>query len=124
LHRERVTAKRRRHAVAEACRWMEEHLAERFSIGELSQAMGLSIRTLQYCFQQEMGCTPMAEAKRLRLRRLRRLLQNPNLGHRSIAELMAEAGLLACGVTSADYRRWCGETPRRTRTASTTQFPT
>jgi len=124
LHRERVTAKRRRHAVAEACRWMEEHLAERFSIGELSQAMGLSIRTLQYCFQQELGCTPMAEAKQLRLRRLRRLLQNPNLGHRSIAELMAEAGLLACGVTSADYRRWCGETPRRTRTASTTQFPT
>jgi len=124
LQRERVTATRRRHSVAEACRWMEEHLAERFSIGELSQAMGLSIRTLQYCFQQELGCTPMAEAKRLRLRRLRQLLQNPHLAHRSIAELMAEAGLLACGVTSADYRRWCGESPRRTRTASASRFPT
>jgi len=28
---------------------------------------------------------------------------------------MSRAGLLACGMTAADYRRWCGESPRRTR---------
>lgn len=57
----------------------------------------------------------MAEAKRLRLRRLRLLLQRAELKERSIAELMGMAGLLACGVTAADYRQWCGESPRRTR---------
>jgi hypothetical protein len=32
------------------------------------------------------------------------------------APLLA-AGLIASGVTSADYRLWCGESPRRTRRA-------
>ena len=49
------------------------------------------------------------------LRQLRRLLQDPDHKHRSISELMEASGLLACGITAADYRRWCGESPRRTR---------
>lgn len=113
-----ISAERRRRTVAEACQWMEEHLAERFSASELSRVSNVSVRTLQYSFQQELGCTPMAQAKRLRLRHLRQLLQKPDLAVRSIAELMEASGLLACGVTAADYRQWCGETPRRTRQRS------
>jgi len=101
--------------VADACQWMEEHLAERFTVVELSRAVYVSVRTLQYSFQEELGCTPMAHAKRLRLRRLRQLLQDPDLVGQSIADLMVASGLLACGVTAADYRQWCGESPRRTR---------
>ncbi|WP_411867124.1 helix-turn-helix domain-containing protein [Vulcanococcus limneticus] len=110
-------ASRRRALVLEACQWMAEHLAERFSVADLGRALGVSVRTLQYSFQQELGCTPMAQARRLRLRRLRRLLQDPAQHQHSIAELMAQAGLLACGATAADYRLWCGESPRRTRRA-------
>lgn len=110
-----LAAERRRSTVAGACLWMEDHLAERFSVMELSAALYVSVRTLQYSFQTELGCTPMAEAKRLRLRRLQRLLQNPELRNHGIAELMQMVGLLACGQTAADYRRWCGESPRRTR---------
>lgn len=112
---ERLTASRRRRTVGEACHWMDMHLDERFSVVQLSQALEMSVRNLQYSFQQELGCTPMAHAKRLRLRRLRRLLQDPGLAVRSIAELMEASGLLACGGTAADYRQWCGESPRRTR---------
>jgi hypothetical protein len=57
----------------------------------------------------------MAELKRLRLHKLRNLLLDPALNHYGVAELMSRAGLLACGMTAADYRRWCGESPRRTR---------
>ncbi len=57
----------------------------------------------------------MAEAKRMRLRRLRALLRDPAQDRRSVAELMAASGLIASGVTSADYRRWCGEHPKQTR---------
>ena len=103
---------RRRRTVADACLWMAEHLTERFSVVELSRATHVSVRTLQYSFQQELGSTPMAQAKRLRLRRL---LQDPDLAAHTVTELMEQAGLLACGVTSADYRQWCGESPRRTR---------
>jgi AraC-like DNA-binding protein len=113
--RERIPARRRRSTVANACRWMEAHLAERFSVVELSQALGVSVRTLQYSFQQELGHAPMVEAKRLRLRQLRRFLLDPGQQHHSIAALMDASGLLACGITAADYRRWCGESPKRTR---------
>lgn len=113
--RERITARRRREAVAEARQWMAERLHQRFTVVELSRALAVSTRQLQYSFLQELGRTPMAEAKRLRLQQLRRLLLDPAQDHHSIAELMAASGLLASGVTSADYRHWCGESPRRTR---------
>lgn len=114
-HRERLTASRRRQTVAAACGWMEAHLSRRFSLGELSRALGISARALQYGFQEQLGRTPMAEAKRRRLRRLRHLLQEADHDHRSVAELMQAAGLLACGVTAAEYGRCWGESPRRTR---------
>jgi AraC-like DNA-binding protein len=110
-----ITARRRRQAVAEARDWIAEHLTHRFRIEELSRVMGLSVRNLQYGFQVELGRSPMAEAKRLRLCRLRQLLLEADQDHRSIAELMQAAGLLACGGTAADYRRRWGESPRGTR---------
>lgn len=113
--RERLTARRRRDTVALAREWMATRLQERFTVEELSQAVAVSIRQLQYDFLQELGCSPMAEAKRLRLRRLRQLLHDPEQDQRSVAELMAAAGLVASGVTAADYRRWCGENPSQTR---------
>jgi AraC-like DNA-binding protein len=114
-HHERITARRRRALVSDACDWMLHRLADRFSVVELSAAMHVSVRTLQTSFQAELGCSPMAELKRMRLHQLRRFLLNPGLRHQSVAELMNQAGLLACGVTAADYQRWCGELPRRTR---------
>lgn len=119
LQRERITAVRRRALVAQAHEWMEPRLAERFGVVELSQALQVSVRSLQYSFQAELGCTPMAAAKRLRLRRLRQLLQDRALSGSSIADLMAAAGLLACGGTAADYRRCYGESPRQTRQQGT-----
>lgn len=113
--RERLTSRARRTKVEQAREWMLARLEKRFSVVELSQALGVSPRQLQYDFLHELGHAPMAEAKRLRLRRLRALLSDPAQEERSVAELMAAAGLIASGVTSADYRRWCGEHPKQTR---------
>lgn len=113
--RERVTARRRRDSVEKARQWMMPRLGERFGVVELSTAVEVSPRQLQYNFLQELGRSPMAEAKRLRLLRLRALLLDREQDLRSVAELMVAAGLIASGVTSADYRRWWGESPRRTR---------
>jgi AraC-like DNA-binding protein len=115
LRRERITARRRRHTVESARQWMADRLPERFSMEELSQAVGVSPRQLQYSFQEERGRSPMAEAKRLRLQRLRSLLLDPSHDQRRVTELMVAAGLIASGVTSADYRNWCGESPSQTR---------
>lgn len=113
--RDRITATRRRALVSEACLWMEAHRAERFSVAELGLALGVSVRRLQASFQQELGHPPMGEAKRIRLRQLRRLLLDPSQRQRSVAELMEASGLLACGATAGEYRQWCGESPQRTR---------
>lgn len=113
--RERLTARRRRTTVNDARQWMAERLQERFSVVELSRAMAISPRQLQYHFLQELGHSPLAEAKRMRLQRLRRLLLDREHDPSSVAELMAASGLIASGVTSADYRLRFGESPRQTR---------
>jgi len=43
---ERVTATRRRVLVGEACAWMGDRLAKRFSVVELSAALNVSVRTM------------------------------------------------------------------------------
>ena len=90
--RERVTATRRRALVGEACDWMDDRLAERFSVVELSAAMNVSVRTIQTSFQAELGCSPMAELKRMRLHQLRQLLLQ-------FMELVVLPGLLTQGCT-------------------------
>ena len=115
FRRERLTARRRRDTVESARQWMKTRLPERFSLEDLSQAVGVSRRQLQYSFLEERGRSPMAEAKRLRLQRLRSLLLDPSHDQRRVTELMVAAGLIASGVTSADYRNWCGENPGQTR---------
>ena len=115
FRRERITARRRRDTVESARQWMAARLPERFSLEDLSQAVGVSPRQLQYSFLEEHGRSPMAEAKRLRLHRLRSLLLDPSQDQRRVTELMMAAGLIASGVTSADYRNWCGEYPAQTR---------
>ena len=113
--RERLTARRRRITVNEARQWMAERLQERFSVVELSQAVAVSPRQLQYHFLQELGHSPMAEAKRMRLQQLRSLLLDRERAPYSVADLMTASGLIASGVTSADYRQHFGESPRQTR---------
>lgn len=112
---QRITSRRRRDTVHQACQWMASRLEDRFTVADLSKAMGMSPRQLQYSFLQEMGRSPMAEAKRLRLQHLRSLLLDSAQNPHSIGQLMAASGLTASGATSADYRHWCGESPRNTR---------
>lgn len=116
--RERITAVRRRAYVEQASQWMGVHLDEAIDIRRIAMAIGVSTRTLQYAYLDDRGHSPMAELKRLRLRHLRQLLLATEQHQHSTAELMVRAGLLACGATAADYRRYYGESPRETRQPS------
>ncbi len=106
-----------------ARQWMRARLGQRFGVWELADAMEVSPRPLRYNFLQELGRSPMAEAKRLRLQRLRELLLDREQQWRGVADLMAAAGLIALCETSADYRRWCGEGPRQTPPRRLTREP-
>ena len=115
IKKTRLSDQKRRETVADASEWMNAHLGERFGVEELSKILQVSKRTLQICFQQELGRTPMQQAKRLRMRRLRQLLLDQNQEQYTISELMQSTGLLACGATARDYQQWCGELPSQTR---------
>lgn len=101
--------------VMEADRWLKSHLLESFSVHDLAAALGIPTRTLQHAFQYELGRSPLAHCKRLRLSALRQLLQDPKTIPTPIAALMQQCGLLACGATAQSYLEAFGELPRQTR---------
>ncbi|MFW6732720.1 MAG: helix-turn-helix domain-containing protein [Synechococcus sp.] len=112
--------RRRWQLVVEASRWMEARLDQPFGITELAGALACSKRTLQHAFACEVGRSPLAQARLLRLRHLRLLLQQRQSVGQSIAALMGSCGLLACGATARAYADCYGETPKVTRARAAT----
>lgn len=99
----------------EATRWMQTQLHRPFSIDELATALNTPKRTIQAACVSCLGRPPLAQAKLLRLRALRRSLQEAKHNGLSVAALMQQQGLPASGSTAASYRHCFGETPSQTR---------
>ncbi len=104
----------RRILIARAREWIEAHIAQPFRVSDLAAALHIAPRTLQLAFREEIGRTPMEEARRLRFLALRRLLLPPS-APQSLAELFARCGLVLSPLTKRRYYEWCGETPEQTR---------
>jgi AraC-like DNA-binding protein len=117
--RERPGAARARTLVNEGLEWMQAHLSEPFTVTELAAELSSSVRALQYAFQQELGHSPLAEARRQRLRLLRERLLDPKESHVPIGVMMGGCGLLAAGSVAREYRQLWGELPRQTRQQQT-----
>ena len=107
--------RRRWQLVVEASRWMEARLDQPFGIAEVATALQCPPRTLQDAFARELGRSPLAQARLLRLRALRSMLMDRSFEHTSIATLMGACGLLACGATARAYAACYGELPRASR---------
>lgn len=110
-----ISRSRRWQLVVEASRWMQSRLAEPFSLEQLCRAVDCPTRTLQHAFASELGRSPLAQARMLRLRALRQLLQQAPPHDLSIAAAMGRCGLLANGSTARAYTQLYGERPRQTR---------
>jgi AraC-like DNA-binding protein len=113
--RQSLGARRRWDVVQEAIRWMEAHLSEPFRIGDVAAALDTPTRTIQQAFADELGRSPLAQAKLLRLRALRRRLQDPQWQNLGIATQMGACGLPASGETAQAYRAIFGERPNQTK---------
>jgi transcriptional regulator GlxA family with amidase domain len=99
----------------EATRWMQMQLDRTFRIDELAAALNTPKRTIQAACVSCLGRPPLAQAKLLRLRALRRSLQEAEYSGQSVVALMQRLGLPASGSTAASYRHCFGETPSQTR---------
>lgn len=113
--RQSLGARRRWQLVQDTIRWMQAHLTEAFRIRDVATALGTPTRTIQHAFAEELGRSPLAQAKLMRLHALRRSLQDPEQRNIRIATQMAACGLPASGETAESYRGLFGEQPRQTK---------
>jgi AraC-like DNA-binding protein len=81
---------------------------------ELCAAAAVSARTLEYAFREELGLSPAAFIRRLRLHALRRALLASALGESTVTELAYHLGFTQLGRLAGTYRRTFGEAPSAT----------
>jgi AraC-like DNA-binding protein len=81
---------------------------------ELCAAAAVSPRTLEYAFREELGLSPAAFIRRLRLHALRRALLASALGESTVTELAHQLGFSQLGRLAGTYRRVFGEPPSAT----------
>ncbi len=108
------TARRRWQLVQQARAHIDEHLGEVFSVADVCRALGVSRRTLQYCFEDVLQINPIAYIRAVRLNAVRRDLKQADPGQDTVSDIAARWGFWHLGHFAADYRRMFGETPSAT----------
>lgn len=99
--------------VGRAEKFLWENHASRVSIAELSNSLGISVRSLQAAFRQECNCTPTAMLKSIRLHQARLELLRGAPGM-TVTEAAIAHGNTHLGRFSVEYSRHFGEAPSRT----------
>ncbi|CUR62375.1 putative Predicted protein [metagenome] len=98
--------------VRRALRFIGEHAEEDVNVALLARACGVTPRALQYAFRRQLGCTPMAYLRRVRLDLVRQALRDgsaPNVG-----DVAARYGFFNPGRFAAGYRQAFHENPSDT----------
>lgn len=84
------------------------------TVADLCAELGVSRRTLQYCFQDVLGVSPVQYLRAVRLNGVRRELKRACATTR-VGDVAARWGFWHLSQFSADYRRMFGELPSETR---------
>jgi AraC family ethanolamine operon transcriptional activator len=80
------------------------------NVSDICAAVGVSRRTLQYCFQNVLGLSPTAFLRAMRLDGVRRMLRTAS----SVTDAAVHWGFWHFGYFSQDYRKLFGELPSQT----------
>ena len=96
--------------VSEAREYIRSRPDAPANIAEICDAVGVSRRTLQYCFQEVLGMSPMEFLRAIRLGGARRMLRTSS----SVTDAAAHWGFWHFGYFSQDYRNMFGELPSQT----------
>ena len=102
-------------AIRAAKAYIEQHLAEPMTVGDIAAAAGVSERTLQAAFQAEVSITPMGYLRDRRLDRARAELADAAMEDRtSVTEVAERWGFGHLGRFAAEYKARFGESPSQT----------
>ena len=109
------------HDIAIAIRYIRKHAFEGINVDDLLREVPLSRRALESKFRSQIGRTPYEEIIRVRIERVKQLIDETDMSLSSIAsqtgfsrpEHMSAVFKRQTGMTPRDYRSH-GETPRST----------
>jgi AraC-like DNA-binding protein len=101
--------------VRRAEAFIEANWSRPITIHMISDATGVSIRSLFKAFRQARGCSPMAFVKRVRLTQARQMLSAP-AENTSVTAVAFACGFDNPGHFAGDYRLAFGELPSQTLT--------
>jgi AraC-like DNA-binding protein len=99
--------------VRQACEFIHDRHDEPLTVGDVAQAVGVSVRTLQACFRKGLGTTPTQYLRSFRLEAAHATLEAAAPGS-SVTEVAFQHGFAHLGRFAADYRARFGERPSDT----------
>ncbi|MCC7218147.1 MAG: helix-turn-helix domain-containing protein [Burkholderiales bacterium] len=105
----------RGNVVDAAKAFMRSRIAEPITVADLCRELGVSRRTLQYCFQEVLGINPVAFLRAMRLNGVRRDLKAAACPADTVQDVAARWGFWHLGHFVTDYKRMFGELPSETR---------
>jgi AraC family ethanolamine operon transcriptional activator len=97
-----------------AMHYMQAHVQEAISLSDISSAINVSPRTLEYSFKEVMGVKPVSYLRAWRLNQVRRELKRENRKGVSVANAAARWGFWHLSRFASDYKRMFGELPSET----------
>lgn len=100
--------------VKRALDYIHDHARELPTLADLTDATGVSARTLQMHFLNNLGCTPSQYVRDVRLRAVREELLHPRSAMATVTDVAAAQGFFNLGRFSSLYRSVYGETPSET----------
>ncbi len=104
-----------RPAVRRSLDYIEEHLAEPITLADLVRATGMSSRSIQTGFKEDLLTTPVAYIRERRLDKVRAALMSAVPGEGiTVTEVAERWGFSHLGSFSVLYREKYGESPSQT----------
>ncbi|MCV6595551.1 MAG: helix-turn-helix domain-containing protein [Mangrovicoccus sp.] len=98
--------------VQRAQHWLQNHLTERIEIPRLAEHLGVSPRSLNRYFRQELGQTTLEYLQSLRVEKAKTLLERTRL---PLAQIVADVGYSDVRSFTALFHRQVGMSPRAYR---------
>ena len=102
---------RRQRIVAQARDYVLGHRDQVITVPELCERLHVSRRTLQYCFEDVLGISPIQYLRIIRLNGARRHLREDLSGSRTVRDIAADWGFWHFSQFSSDYRKLFGQSP-------------
>ncbi|MBA5690197.1 helix-turn-helix domain-containing protein [Rugamonas apoptosis] len=106
-----ASLQRRQRVVARAREYILAHRAEAITVPELCEQVHVSRRTLQYCFEDVLGMSPMLYLRMMRLNGVRRQLHDACARGSAIGDVAGAWGMCNFSQFSSDYRKLFGVRP-------------